>query len=99
MFILTQEVSIYKLHPGMRMARWALAKQYEKDIAYTGPIYKEYVVKDDQVIVSFEKESLFGGLMIGSKGMARDYRETGKYVEPARPTPDDKLNQLLPICL
>ncbi len=82
-----------KLHPGMRMARWALAKQYEKDIAYTGPIYKEYVVKKDQVIVSFEKESLFGGLMVGSKGMARDYRETGKYVEPARPTPDDKLNQ------
>ncbi|HJM56687.1 MAG TPA: sialate O-acetylesterase [Planctomycetota bacterium] len=27
-----------KLHPGMRMARWALAKQYGKDIACTGPI-------------------------------------------------------------
>jgi len=81
-----------KLHPGMRMARWALAKQYGKDIAYTGPIYTGYVVKDDRVIVSFEKGSLFGGLMIGNKGMAKDYRETGQYVEPARPTPDDKLN-------
>lgn len=81
-----------KLHPGMRMARWALAKQYGKDIAYTGPIYTGYVVKDDQVIVSFEKESLFGGLMVGSKGMARDYREEDKYVEPARPTPGGSLN-------
>ena len=76
----------------MRMARWALAKQYGKDIAYTGPIYSGYIVKDDRVIVSFEKDSLFGGLMIGNKGMAKDYREAGKYVEPARPTPDDRLN-------
>ena len=81
-----------KLHPGMRMARWALAKQYGKDIAFTGPIYTGYVVKDNRVIVSFEKESLSGGLMVGSKGMAKDYREQDLYVEPARPTPDDKLN-------
>ena len=81
-----------KLHPGMRLARWALAKQYGRDIAYTGPIYTGYEVKDDKVIVSFEKGSLFGGLMIGNKGMAKDYREADKYVEPAKPTPDDKLN-------
>ena len=81
-----------KLHPGMRMARWALAKQYGKDIAHTGPIYAGYAVRDNQVIVSFEKESLSGGLMVGSKGMASDYREEGKYVEPARPTPEDSLN-------
>lgn len=81
-----------KLHPGMRMARWALAKQYAKDIAYTGPIYSGYEVKGNQVIVSFEKESLFGGLMVGNKGMAKDYREAGQYVEPARATPNAKLN-------
>lgn len=81
-----------KLHPGMRMARWALAKQYGKDIAYTGPIYTGHVVKGRQVVVSFEAESLFGGLMVGSKGMAKDYREEGKYVEPALPTPQEKLN-------
>ncbi|MEM7454226.1 MAG: sialate O-acetylesterase [Planctomycetota bacterium] len=81
-----------KLHPGMRMARWALAKQYGRDIAYTGPIYDGYQVSGDQVIVSFEEESLFGGLMIGSKGMAADYRETDMYVEPARPTPAESLN-------
>ena len=81
-----------KLHPGMRMARWALAKQYGKDIAYTGPIYSGYKVDGVKVVVSFEKESLFGGLMVANKGMAKDYREAGKFVEPAKPTPDDKLN-------
>lgn len=81
-----------KLHPGMRLARWALAKQYGKDIAYTGPIYTGYKIAGNKVIVSFEKESLFGGLMVGNKGMAKDYREEGQYVEPARPTPKDRLN-------
>ena len=81
-----------KLHPGMRMARWALAKQYRKDIAFTGPIYSGYKVDGSRVIVTFEKESLFGGLMVGNKGMAKDYRESGKFAEPAKPTPNDKLN-------
>ena len=81
-----------KLHPGMRMARWALAKQYGKNIPYTGPIFSGYKIKGNQVIVSFEKKSLFGGLMVGSKGSAKDYREANQYVEPAKPTPDEKLN-------
>jgi sialate O-acetylesterase len=81
-----------KLHPGMRMARWALAKQYGKNVAYTGPIYSGYKVEGKKVLVSFDKESLFGGLMVGSKGMARDRRESGKFVEPAKTTPGAKLN-------
>jgi len=81
-----------KLHPGMRLARWALAKDYGKKIAYTGPIYTGYTVQGGKVVVSFEKDSLFGGLMVGSKGMAKDYREPGRYVEPARPTPGEKLS-------
>ncbi len=81
-----------KLHPGMRMARWALAKQYGKDIAYTGPIYDGYEIDGSKVVISFEKDSLFGGLMVANKGMAKDYREPGKFVEPAKPTPNDKLN-------
>jgi len=81
-----------KLHPGMRMARWALAKQYGKDIAYTGPIYSGHTIEGEKVTVAFEEESLFGGLMVGSKGSIREAREPGKYVEPARPTPGEKLN-------
>jgi len=81
-----------KLHPGMRLARWALARDYGKEIACTGPIYTGYRAQGSKVVVSFEKESLFGGLMVGSKGMAKDYRDPGKYVEPAKPTPGEKLN-------
>lgn len=81
-----------KLHPGMRLARWALAKDYGRDIAYTGPIYSGYKVEAGKVIVSFEKESLFGGLMSGSKGQEKDNATAGMYVEPAKPTPGEKLN-------
>ena len=81
-----------KLHPGMRMARWALAKEYGKTVAYTGPIYSGYKVDGSKVVVSFEKKSLFGGLMVGNKGLAKEHREPGKFVEPARATPEDKLN-------
>jgi hypothetical protein len=81
-----------KLHPGMRLARWALAKDYGRDIAYTGPIFEKAVIEGNKAVVSFEKESLFGGLMVGSKGLEKDSREPGKYVEPAVPTPNEKLN-------
>jgi hypothetical protein len=81
-----------KLHPGMRLARWALAKDYGRDIACTGPIYSGYKAVGDKVIVSFEKQSLYGGLMVGSKGQEKDNRDPGKYVEPAQPTPGEKLN-------
>jgi len=33
-----------KLDPGKRLAGWALAHQYGKDIAYTGPIYKSHSI-------------------------------------------------------
>lgn len=81
-----------KLHPGMRMARWALANEYGKDIAKTGPIFAGVEIVGDKAIVSFEKDSLYGGLMVGSKGMAKDIKDPEKYFEPARPTPGDKLN-------
>jgi len=81
-----------KLHPGMRLARWALARDYGRDIAFTGPIYEKYTVEGNKAVVSFEKDSLFGGLMVGSKGLEKDVREPEKFVEPARPTPGEMLN-------
>ena len=87
-----------KLHPGMRMARWALAKQYGKDVAYTGPIYSGYKVNGRKVVVSFDKESLFGGLMVGSKGMAKDRREPGKFVEPAKTHPRMPSSTISGVC-
>jgi Carbohydrate esterase, sialic acid-specific acetylesterase len=81
-----------KLHPGMRLARWALAKDYGRDIAYTGPIFEKTTIEGNKAIVSFDQGSLFGGLMVGSKGEEKDSNVPGKYVEPALPTPNEKLN-------
>ncbi|MFM7181777.1 MAG: sialate O-acetylesterase [Verrucomicrobiales bacterium] len=81
-----------KLHPGMRLARWALAKQYGRDIPFTGPIFEKATISVDKAIVSFEKASLSGGLMVGGKGTEKDFRDPEKYYEPARPTPGAKLN-------
>ncbi len=82
-----------KLHPGLRLARWALAKEYGRDIAYTGPIYETYSIDGNKAIVRFEKASLFGGLMVGRKGLEKDFQQDpSKFVEPARPTPGEKLH-------
>lgn len=81
-----------KLHPGMRLARWALAKEYGRDIVFTGPIFENYTIEGNRAVVSFEKGSLFGGLMVGSKGLEKDLKEPDKFVEPARPAPGEKLN-------
>lgn len=80
-----------KLHPGMRLARWALANDYGRDVVCTGPVYSGYQVEGDRVIVSFEKGSLFGGLMVGSKGQEKD-NAAGGYFEPAQATPEEELN-------
>ena len=68
-----------KLDPGKRLARWALAHEYGKDIAYTGPIYKSHSIQGNTVRVQFEQRGPGGGLMVGSKG------EEGRpsFVEPA----------------
>lgn len=81
-----------KLHPGWRMARWALAHEYGREkLAYTGPLYKSHTIEGNTVRVRFEQPGPGGKLMVGSKGMAKDYRDPDKYVEPARPTPGEKL--------
>ncbi|NQT89603.1 hypothetical protein HQ560_22730, partial [bacterium] len=80
-----------KLDPGKRLARWALAHQYGRKIAYTGPLYKSHSIKGATVRVQFEQRGPGGGLMVGSKGMAADYRkDPPAYFEPARATPGEK---------
>ncbi len=81
-----------KLHPGQRLARWALAHQYGKKIAYTGPIYRSHTIEGNTVRVLFEQRGPGGGLMVGSKGNPADARkDPDAYVEPARETPGEKL--------
>ena len=81
-----------KLDPGSRMARWALANDYGKDIAYTGPIYKSHKIKGNEVRVTFEQRGKGGSLMIGSKGLESDANKNPeKYVEPAVETKEANL--------
>lgn len=76
-----------KLDPGKRLARWALAHEYGKDIAYTGPIYQSQRIDGSKVHVQFEQRGPGGGLMVGSKGMEADgKKDPSTYVEPARET-------------
>jgi fermentation-respiration switch protein FrsA (DUF1100 family) len=81
-----------KLDPGKRLARWALAHEYGRDIACTGPIYKSHRIKGDIVRVQFEQRGPGGGLIVGSKGLESDARKNpDAFVEPARETPGESL--------
>jgi sialate O-acetylesterase len=42
-----------KKSPGERLARWALAKDYGRDLIYSGPLFKSSKVQDGAVRVSF----------------------------------------------
>jgi len=50
---------------GKRLARWALARDYGKDILVSGPLYKNLEVSGDKAILSFDFTG--SGLMIGKK--------------------------------
>jgi sialate O-acetylesterase len=43
-----------KQEVGRRLALWALAKDYQKKLTYSGPIYKSMEIKDNEIIISFE---------------------------------------------
>ena len=51
---------------GYRLALWALAKNYGKDIVYSGPMYKSHDIKGDTVVVYFDHVG--SGLMSATKG-------------------------------
>ncbi len=81
-----------KLDPGRRLARWALAHEYSRDIAFVGPIYKFHTIKGDTVRVQFEQRGPGGGLMVGSKGLeANAGQSPDAFVEPAIETPGEPL--------
>lgn len=55
-----------KYDVGLRLARWALARDYgQKDLVVSGPIFKEMKVEDDKVRLSFDHTG--SGLMVGKK--------------------------------
>ena len=48
------------IHPGdkkdvgERLARWALAKDYGKNVVVSGPLYKSMKVEDSKIVLSFD---------------------------------------------
>jgi sialate O-acetylesterase len=58
--VVTNDIGeLESIHPkqkrlvGERLALWALAKDYNKDVEYSGPIFNSYKVKGNKMIVSF----------------------------------------------
>lgn len=76
------------LHPnnkydsGRRLALWALAKDYAKNVVYSGPLYKSHRVEGSKIVVEFTHTH--GGLFIGKKTK----------LDPAEALPDGKLVNL-----
>lgn len=54
-----------KIDAGKRLSLWALSKVYDRDLVYSGPLYKEAKVIDHTVLITFEHSG--SGLMVGKK--------------------------------
>lgn len=48
---------------GRRLALWALAKTYGKDLVYSGPLYKSMEIKGNRIVLHFDHVG--GGLVAG----------------------------------
>jgi len=60
---------------GERLALWALAKDYKKHIAYSGPLYKSMKVNKDKVTLTFDQ--VYGGLVINTKNGENNFQIAG----------------------
>ena len=60
MAVITDAGDSTDIHPrnkrvtGERLAAWALAKQYGKEVAYSGPVYRSMKVKDGKALLTFD---------------------------------------------
>ncbi len=72
MAVITDIGEARNIHPknkqdvGVRLALWALAKDYgKKDLVYSGPLYKSMKVEGDKIRITFDHVG--GGLIVGKK--------------------------------
>lgn len=56
-----------KVDVGKRLSLWALNQAYEKDIVYSGPIYKSSEIKGEKIVIEFDYVG--SGLMVGKKNL------------------------------
>ncbi|HVW61096.1 MAG TPA: beta-L-arabinofuranosidase domain-containing protein [Puia sp.] len=80
----------YKWEIGRRLALWALAKDYKKQVEYSGPLYKSMDIKGDRIEIAFSH-----GALISHDGKPLNWWEIagadGKYVPAAAVIKGDKV--------
>ena len=64
-----------KLDVGKRLALWALAKVYGRDVVYSGPIYKSMAVEGDKIRLGFDHVD--GGLIASDGKPLADFTIAG----------------------
>jgi len=60
---------------GKRLALWALARSYGKELVYSGPIYRAMEIKDNKIILHFDHVG--GGLVAGGDGPLKGFAIAG----------------------
>jgi sialate O-acetylesterase len=70
-----------KLDVGLRLAAWALARDYGKAVVFSGPLYKSHTIDANRIRLTFD--SVGGGLMVGMK----------KGMDPTQPVPGGQLKR------
>lgn len=62
---------------GIRLALWALAKDYSQPVQYLGPTYQSFSVEGSKVRITFKPESLGSGLRTKDGKNATSFRIAG----------------------
>ncbi|QDV48196.1 hypothetical protein Enr17x_02070 [Gimesia fumaroli] len=63
-----------KIDVGERLARWALAEEYNKPVPFSGPLFQRVTIDNESVIVHFTHAD--NGLMVAVKEGSQPPRET-----------------------
>ena len=69
---------------GYRLALWALAKNYGKDVVPSGPLYKSHKIEGNKVQIAFDYVG--SGLMVASKGGQH-------HLDPVKETPEAEIGE------
>ena len=73
----------YQVHPqnkkdiGIRLALWALAKDYNQPVQYLGPTYQSFSVESNKVRITYKPESIGGGLITKDGKIVSSFRIAG----------------------
>jgi sialate O-acetylesterase len=68
-----------QIHPsnkkpvGQRLAAWALAKTYQKNVQYKGPWYKNMEIVNDTIVINYDTESLGAGMITSNDSMPKHF--------------------------